>query len=137
METNGVQVGKTRYSHYSIAYHLVGIPKYRRRVLTGPVQAETRRLITECCEQQGLTLLAMETDEDHMHVFVSALPRFSPAVIANLLKGHSSRYLREKFPQLKQVCGKEHFWTSSYYAGTTGAVSAETIRRYINECQGK
>ena len=76
METYGLQVGKTRYTHYSIAYHLVWIPKYRRRVLTGEVQAETKRLIAECCEQQGLTLLALETDEDHIHVCVSAPPRF-------------------------------------------------------------
>jgi putative transposase len=137
MEKNVLQVGKTRYTHYTIAYHLVWIPKYRRRVLTGEVQKETKRLITHCCEQHGLTLLAMETDEDHIHVFVSAPPRFSPAMIANLLKGYSSRFLREKFPHLKKVCGKEQLWTQSYYVGTAGAVSAETIKRYILECQGK
>lgn len=54
-----------------------------------------------------------------------------------LLKGYSSRYLREKFPQLKKVCGKEQLWTQSYYVGTAGSVSAEVIRRYISECQGK
>lgn len=137
MNTSGLQVGKTRYTHYSIAYHLVWIPKYRRRVLTGEIQAQTKRLIAECCEKQGLTLLALETDEDHIHVFVSAPPRFSPALIANLLKGYSSRYLREKFPHLKKVCGKDHLWTRSYYVGTAGTVSAETITRYITECQGK
>lgn len=132
-----LQVGKTRYAHYSIAYHLVWIPNYRRRILTGEVQKETKRLISECCEQQGLTLLALETDEDHIHVFVSAAPRFSPALLANLLKGYSSRYLREQFPKLKKMYGKEHLWTSSYYVGTAGNVAAETIKRYIEECQGK
>ena len=130
-------MGKTRYTHYSIAYHLVWIPKYRRRILTGDVQVETKRLIAECCEKQGLILLAMETDIDHIHVCVSAPPRFSPALIANLLKGYSSRFLRERFPHLKKVCGKDHVWTSSYSVGTAGSVSAETITRYITECQGK
>ena len=101
MNESGLQTGKTRYTHYSIAYHLVWIPKYRRRILTGDVQKETKRLIGEGCQRQGFTLLAMETDEDHIHVCVSAPPRFSPALIANLLKGYSSRYLREQFPQLK------------------------------------
>jgi len=137
MNESSLQVGKTRYTHYSIAYHLVWIPKYRRRILSGEVQKETKRLIQECCDRQGLTLLALETDEDHIHVFVSAPPRFSPALIANLLKGYSSRYLREQFPQLKKMCGKEHLWTSSYYVGTAGNVSAEIIKRYIEECQGK
>jgi len=93
--------------------------------------------LAECCERQGLTLLALYTDEDHIHVCVSAPPRFSPALIANLLKGYSSRYLREQFPHLGKVCGKEHLWASSYYVGTAGSVSAETIRQYIEECQGK
>jgi putative transposase len=137
MDENVLQVGKTRYTHYTIAYHLVWIPKYRRKILTGEVQAETKLLIADCCKRHGLTLLALETDVDHIHVFVSAPPRFSPAMIANLLKGYSSRFLREKFPHLKKVCGKEHLWTSSYYVGTAGAVSAETIKRYILECQGK
>ena len=137
MNESGLQTGKTRYTHYSIAYHLVWIPKYRRRILMGDVQKETKRLIGECCQRQGLTLLAMETDEDHIHVLVSAPPRFSPALLANLLKGYSSRYLRVQFPHLKKVCGKEHLWTNSYYVGTAGSVSAVTIKRYIEECQGK
>jgi putative transposase len=139
------QVARTRYAAYSIAYHFVWIPKYRRKVLVGEVQAETKRLIQECCERHGIKLLEIEastslrasTDIDHIHVFVSAPPRFSPSQIANLLKGYSSRYLREKFPQLKKVCGKEQLWTQSYYVGTAGSVSAEVIRRYISECQGK
>lgn len=132
-----MQTGKTRWTHYSIAYHLVWIPKYRRKVLTGEVQKATKELIAECCERHDITLLALETDQDHVHVFVSAPPRFSPAEIANLLKGYSSRSLRERFPHLKRVCGKEHLWTQAYYVGTAGNVSAEIIRRYITECQGK
>ncbi|MBI3961780.1 MAG: IS200/IS605 family transposase [Deinococcus sp.] len=132
-----MQTGKTRWTHYHIAYHFVWIPKYRRRILIGEVRAETKRLIAECCDRHGLALLAMETDDDHVHVFVSAPPRFSPADIAGLLKGYSSRYLRERFPNLKNKCRKEHLWTQAYYVGTAGNVSAEVIRRYIQACPGK
>jgi REP element-mobilizing transposase RayT len=99
-----LQVGKTRYTHYSLAYHLVWIPKDRRRIVVGEVQAETKRLITECCERQGLTLLAVETDQDYMHVFVSAPPRFSPAMIANLWKRIDLSFCtREVSPSQKDV----------------------------------
>lgn len=108
MNTSGLQVGKTRYTYYSIAYHLVWIPKYRRRVLTGEVQVETKRLITECCEKQGLTLLAVETDEDHIHVFVSAPPRFSPALIANVLKAYSSRFSTRESSLISKDCVKRN-----------------------------
>lgn len=160
-----MQVARTRYAAYSIAYHFVWIPKYRRKVLVRQVQLETKRLIQDGCERHGgpmdlpkigqpsfevicgcrgifvkgcpilgrfvlgLTLLEIETDIDHVHVFVSAPPRFSPSQIANLLKGYSSRYLRERFPHLKKAYGQEQLWTQSYYIGTAGSVSAEVIRR--------
>ncbi|WP_079254234.1 transposase [Methylacidiphilum kamchatkense] len=54
-----------------------------------------------------------------------------------LLKGYTSRKLREQFPWLKKACGREQLWTQAYYVGTAGSVSAEVIRRYIHECQGK
>jgi putative transposase len=137
MNPSSLQTGKTRYSKYSIAYHFVWLPKYRRRVLTGEVQVEVKRLLQESADRHGLTILEQETDEDHIHVFISAPPRFSPSFIANLLKGYSSRYLREKFPHLKKVCGKQQLWTQTYYVGTAGNVSAEVIRRYIAESQGR
>jgi len=132
-----MQTGKTRWTHYSIAYHFVWIPKDRRKILTGEVQKATKDLLNACCQRHGLALLVLETDLDHVHVCVSAPPRFSPAQIANLLKGDTSRYLRLQFPHLKKLCGTDHLWTQAYYVGTAGAVSTETIRRYIAECQGK
>jgi putative transposase len=130
------QNGTTRYTHYSIAYHLVWIPKYRRRIFRTDVEAACKRAIRECCVHHGLRLLEIETDADYVHVFVSAPPRFSPALIANLLKGSSSRLLRAEFPHLKQLCGQDQLWTQAYYVGTAGAVSTAIIRRYIAECQG-
>jgi len=59
-----LQTGKTRWTHYQIAYHFVWIPKYRRRILTGAVQKACKELVAECCERNGLSLLAQETDQD-------------------------------------------------------------------------
>src|SRR5260370_41643136 len=127
----GMQGGKTRWTHYQTGYHLVWIPKYRRNVLVGAVAEATKRLIQECCARQKLTLLAVETDVNHVHVFVSAPPSWSPAKIANVLKGYTSRYLREEFPRLKDTCGHEQLWTQAYYVGTAGLVSPETVQHYI------
>ncbi|MBI2602181.1 MAG: IS200/IS605 family transposase [Deltaproteobacteria bacterium] len=128
--------GTTRWSHYQIAYHFVWIPKYRRKVLLGPVQRETKRLIYECAEKHGFRILALETDEDHVHCFASCPPRWSPAKVVGYLKGYTSRYLRAEFPWLKKKCETKQLWTQAYYVGTAGSVSQEIIRRYINECQG-
>ena len=74
---------------------------------------------------------------DHVHVFVSAAPRWAPATVAGLLKGHSAWMLRKAFPELKKLCGKEQLWTQAYYVATAGVLSAKVIERYITEFQGK
>lgn len=131
------QVEKTRWCSYSTAYHFVWCPKYRRKVLTGDVARAMKVLVAECCERNGMKLLAVEADLDHIHVFVSAPPRMSPAGIVKLLKGYTSKALREKFPKLKEMCGDDALWTRTYYVGTAGNVSREIILRYIEECQGR
>jgi putative transposase len=131
MKKQGLQQRKTRWTHYQTGYHFVWIPKF------GEVQKELKNLIHECADKNGLSIIAIETDIDHVHVFLSAPPRYSPALIANLLKGYTSRMLRLKFPLLQRKCGKDKLWTSAYYVGTAGSVSSETIIRYITECQGK
>ncbi len=135
--TDTLQAGKTRWTHYQIAYHFVWIPKYRRRILQGDVQKVTKAAIQTCCNTHGFTLLALETDEDHVHCFVSAPPKDAPAKIVGLLKGYSSRIVRQQFPQLAKRTGRDQLWTSAYYVGTAGAVSSEVIKRYIMDCQGK
>jgi putative transposase len=96
---------------------------------------ETKRLIPECCEHQGIALLARKPDQDPMHVFVCAPPRFRLASIARLLKGDSSQYWRETFPQPTKLCGREHLWTQAYSVGPAGNVSAAVIRRSIEASQ--
>lgn len=113
------------------------LPKYRRRILTGDVEKATKQAIIACCAMHGYTVLALETDIDHVHCFVSAKPSESPSKIVGLLKGYSSRMVRKQFPELARRTGKGQLWTSAYYVGTAGAMSTETIRRYISECQGK
>ena len=106
-------------------------------MLVGEVQKELKALIRTCADKHGFSVIALETDIDHVHVFVSAPPRFSPAWLANLLKGYTARMLREKLPVLKKKCGRDSLWTSAYYVGTVGKVSSETVIRYITQCQGK
>ena len=101
------------------------------------VQRNFKRLVEQCYTQYGIMLIELKTDRDHVHVFVSAPPRYSPANLANLLKGYTLRHLCERHLKLKQICGKNQLWTQAYFVVTVGQVSADTIRPYISECQGK
>lgn len=123
---------KTRHSVYNINYHFVWIPKYRRKILIGEVKDNLEKLLLQSAEKNQCKILALSIQPDHVHLFISAPPRFSPAKLINLFKGLTSRELRKKHSHLEK---QKSLWTRSYYVGTAGMVSTETIQRYISECQ--
>jgi putative transposase len=127
------------HSAYIISYHLVWIPRYRKKVWVGPVEARLKELLAEIAMQYGFEILAVEVMPDHVHLFVSAPPKFSPAEIVRLFKGITSRKLKKEFENLRRQYWGEHatLWAEGYYVGTAGHVSAETIKRYIEESQKK
>lgn len=121
---------KTRYAHYNINYHLVWIPKYRKRILVGGVNKTLDNALRNA--SKDIEILSSNIQPDHVHIFVSAPPRMSPAQVVNILKGVGARRIGQKYPHLRT---KKGIWTRTYYIGTAGKVSAETIKRYIEECQ--
>jgi len=130
-----VKVKSTRHAKYQIAYHFVWIPKYRKPILTGRIKEFLEELFEKIAQEYGFEILAMEVMPDHIHLFVSAPPKYSPSTIAKIFKGVSAKKLFQHFPELRKEYWKNHLWAPSYYVGTAGQVSAETIRRYIEECQ--
>ena len=91
-------VKSTPGARYHINYHLVWCPKYRRPVLVGKIQERLQGLLGEIAERWGIEVAAQEVMPDHIHLFVSAPPKFSPAQLAQLFKGTTSRVLRQEFP---------------------------------------
>lgn len=118
---------------YEINYHFVWSTKYRKSVLVPPVDETLKAIFRQTADKHGYDLLNMEVMPDHVHLFLSARPAISPAVIAKVLKGASARRLFMAYPCLKHQLWVGHLWNPSYYVGTAGHVSAETIKRYIEE----
>ncbi len=126
----------TKGAVYVINYHLGWRPKYRRAVPTSLAASRLSELFKEIADRWGFEIISQEVMPDHVHLFVSAPPKYSPARIAQLFKGTTSRVLRLEFPELKRHINKAGtFWSPGYYIGTAGHVSSATIRRYIEECQ--
>lgn len=124
---------KTRHSVYQINYHFVWCPKYRRSVLTGNVSNRLVDLIPQQVNILGGEIIDLVVRPDHVHLFASFPPDLAPKQIIHRIKGNTSHQLRTEFPQLKSRLPS--LWTHSYYIGTAGEVSSETIRKYI-EAQG-
>lgn len=122
---------RTRHAAYNINYHFVFIPKYRRRVLVGAVAVRLDELIREKAAEIGGEILNLTIQPDHVHMFCSFPPTMAPYQIMHRLKGYTAHQLREEFPYLKSRL--PNLWTRSYYVGTAGNVSAQTIQRYIDE----
>jgi putative transposase len=116
---------------YQTAYHLVWRPVYRRNVLQEPVKSTLDQLLRTIARQKGMEVLALDVQPDHLHLFVSFPPAMSIAEAVKLLKGISARQLRLIYPELRKRTRSDRLWAPSYYAGTAGHVSAETIRKYI------
>ncbi len=116
---------------YSLGYHLVWCPKYRKPVLVGQVEVRLKELLAERCSERGWEIVALETMPDHVHLFVRADPTDAPAYIANQLKGYTSRVLRREFPHLRSALPT--LWSRSYFVSSVGAVSESMIRRYIED----
>ena len=126
---------RTRNAVYQTAYHAVWIPKYRKAVLVGAVADRLRGVIHEICQQKGFEVLALEIQADHVHLFFSAPPAVAPSLAIQWFKGISARTLFAECPALRAKLRRGHLWAPSFYIGTAGQVSANTIKRYIERTE--
>ena len=119
----------TRHAKFLLAYHFIWCPKYRRSILDRPEIVDvTRKVIEARIAELGCTLIALEIMPDHIDLSLSAPPRLSPAELAGKIKGGSGSTLASRFPELKK---QGSIWSRSYFCATTGSVSTEVIRQYI------
>ena len=111
-----------------IYYHIVFCTKYRRSVITPEIESRVKKLLKE--SEEGFEIKELEVMPDHVHCFVELTStEKSPHQIVARLKGYSSRFLRKEFKELKSKLPA--MWTRSYYIGSVGHVSKETIEQYI------
>ena len=120
---------------FTLKYHGVWRPKYRRPVLVKPVDARRKELLRLKAKQLQWTIHEIEVMPDHVHLLVEGVPTICVAEIVKGLKGFSSHELREQFPFLKSRLPT--LWSRSYYAGSVGSVSEAVVRKYIENQKGK
>jgi len=122
-----------RYSSATceIKYHIIWCTKYRKEILKGEVGEYFKNIISVICESKNWKIIEQEIMPDHIHIFISAPPYDAPTNIVRVLKGVSARQMYKRFSDLKYDLRKGHIWSPSYYVGTAGNMSAETIKKYI------
>jgi len=101
-------VKRGKHAVYDITYHFVWIPKYRKNILPEELKKRVEELFKKIAEQYDFEINTMEVMNDHVHIFLSALPKYSPAKIVEVLKSISSKVVFKEFPWVeKQLWGGE------------------------------
>lgn len=126
------RLDKGCHSVYAIQFHLVMCVKYRRKVLTGKLDERLKEMVLALAKRFGITVIEQETDMDHIHVLFSSKPSVAPSRFINSLKSVTSRKLRKEFPAvMRKYLWGGVFWSQSYFLATTGQVTLEAIRHYV------
>lgn len=118
---------------YEINYHIVLCTKYRKQIMNDELKQFHDDQIRTIADSKDWLLLELEVMPEHIHLFITAPPFIAPTDIVKIIKGVTAKRVFEKFPELrKKEFWGNHLWSPSYYIGTHGNASAETIKKYID-----
>ncbi len=125
------------HTKHRLQFHLVWIPKYRRRVLRGKIAIRLRQLLHEACKLNRWWISELSIQSDHIHLVVQIQASDSVAGVVHILKGGTSRVIRKEFPELEEFLWGDSLWADGYFAESVGQVNEEIVRKYIREQQGR
>ena len=112
-------------------YHVVWVPKYRYRVLKGPIEREVYNSIQVFCSQLGCQVVELNVQFDHVHLLVKVPPKLSISKLMGVLKGRTALRLFTRYSYLRRKpYWGNHFWAKGYCVDTVG-VDADMIRKYV------
>jgi putative transposase len=117
---------------------MVWIPKYRKMILKGDLAKRLKVVFQEIAERYEFEIDTMEVKDDHVHLFLSAPPRYSPARVVQVIKSISAKMVFREFPEVKKQLWGGEFWSDGYFVRSVGdKVTSDLIRRYIKYHQDK
>ena len=118
-------------------YHIVWVPKYRFRILSGDVSFEVNRCIRAFSEQKRCEIVELNIQVDHVHLLVMIPPKLSVSDYVGIIKGRTAIRIFKKFQHLKRKpYWGNHFWSKGYCVDTVG-LDEEKIRKYVKYQENK
>jgi len=120
---------------YSLQYHLVTVVKYRQRVFVEQtIITAIKTIVENIARDFDVVVVECECGEDHIHVLFRSKPTLDVTKFINILKGHSSRAIRKQFKDfLVDKLWGDNFWSPSYFLATTGNVTVDVLKEYIEK----
>ena len=125
---------KIRYSAYGAyhhQYHIVWIPKYRRKILKGELKKFVEARLSDIQDYHpDVEIEKYSVQEDHVHLVVTIPPKYSVSSIVGKIKANTSRKVRLRFDVVKKTYWRNEFWSPGYFSSTVG-ITEEVIKRYV------
>ena len=112
-------------------YHIIFIPKYRRKIIFGRHREKVGHILRDLCEQKRIGLLEGHAMDDHVHLCLSIPPKYSVAYTIGFLKGKSAVRIHRELLDERRMSGL-HFWATGYWVSTVGR-DEKAVRKYIRE----
>ena len=123
---------KLAHTVWECKYHVVWIPKCRRKVIYGKLRMEIGRILRKLCEYKGVEIVEAQACSDHIHMCLSIPPKYSVASIIGYLKGKTSILVFERYSRIRQNFRGHRFWARGYYVNTVG-LDEKRVRDYIRD----
>ena len=120
------------HTRWKCQYHIVFIPKYRRKVMYGKMKEDIREILRTLCRYKKVEIIEGAVCADHVHLFLSIPPKIAISEFMGYLKGKSALMIYDRHPELGNKFERD-FWARGYYVSTIGNVDEATIRKYIRE----
>ena len=131
-ERLGVRFPLSTRPKWKCQYHIVFIPKYRKKQLYGRLKEDVREVIKVLCKYKNVEIVEGAVCQDHVHLCVCIPPKLSVSQFMGYLKGKSALMIFDKHPELGSKFNKS-FWARGYYVATVGNITEDAIKKYIQE----
>ena len=125
-------IKRTKHAVYDLKYHMVWVPKYRKNILDGEITEYLKEVFEKIAQEYEFEIDTIGIMEDHVHIFMGAPPRYSPAEMVQIMKSISAREVFKKYPKLRKQLWAGELWNDGYFVRSVGDnVVADIIRKYI------
>ena len=118
------------HTRWNCKYHIVFIPKYRRKEIYGMIREDIGKILRTLCEYKEVEIIEAYAMKDHIHMLLSIPPKIAVSSFMGYLKGKSSLMIFERHANLKYKYGNRNFWAKGYFVSTVG-LKDEVVREYI------
>jgi len=126
-----MKIRLSAHGAYRHQYHVVWIPKYRKRILKDELKSFVQQRLFDIQQYYpDIEIEKYSIQDDHLHIVIIIPPKYSVSSIIGRIKANTSREIRQHFKWVREMYGRNEFWSPGFFSSTVG-IDEEVIKRYV------